>query len=665
MDVDVPSRNKRTRTLEEDRDESGREFSEGRTIPASVGLAGAPGTRWRDLPEATKKRLTKLIRWRGRIPPALVANLTTPQRIMVFGLRKKNKASRPRGNRFLTGRMKKPFIPGVFEGGKLGYGTAARAGLPQGTTLSDCAQAYLTAYGSPFTAEYKLKMTPKIPDPENVNLTASVHYDADWSAPATSIGTALVLSTTSPFGFGGNDIHGVGCNAVPIRDQNSSAGTDPLALAGAVDYVNKVMLSRVATRFTSYNRYVRQCHLNQGQRYVGRGFKVHDIGAPETRSGIIHATHLQSKKVFSALLNMIKSVSLTQADLQSVFMYGLFPLLNYEGVGVNPGGVILGTGYAFNSTTTSTMQTNLRAALMAGTEFPADEGEEWTMEMGCTMRTYTRSAERPFVPYHKQPPAAFDCTATAFEFAPLNLICLEDMEILKATLGQSQDVNVRTFIEQLDQWNNGVGYMPASVNYAPILSPNNGYNLVGWQKITAINGAVSYYAMQYYPTGRATTGSFPLSWYTIIGCRAPHPNGSGAEIIRPLICVDLANLSNGFEGDGDMMFALLEGLPAARQLQVYSVRWNEFQPNADTLLSPAASPTDHGWPDIVRLGNNFPVVTKGFSFFKDLWSGVKKAVGTIASVAEPITRIGGQLGGTFGRVLSGIGEYAPLAAALL
>jgi hypothetical protein len=131
---------------------------------------------------------------------------------------------------------------------------------------------------------------------------------------------------------------------------------------------------------------------------------------------------------------------------------------------------------------------------------------------------------------------------------------------------------------------------------------------------------------------------------------------------------DFAGWSDDIRNFGDGLWCELDGLEDEQQINVQFIYHIEYVPVIGSLGTPQDSPVDADWPNIYALAHNadvFPYFTRGHSFFKSLWHGLKaaghgiiKLLGGASKIAAIIPDPRAQAFSKFAGTASGIGGQA-------
>jgi len=68
-----------------------------------------------------------------------------------------------------------------------------------------------------------------------------------------------------------------------------------------------------------------------------------------------------------------------------------------------------------------------------------------------------------------------------------------------------------------------------------------------------------------------------------------------------------------------------DGGGVGRSLNIYTANWAEIQVIGTSVMHASDSPVDPSYTQLVTLQSKFPTTVKGFSFFSNVWEGIKKA----------------------------------------
>jgi len=252
--------------------------------------SNASGRRYTQLPEEQKRLIKKGIYWRGRVPDGILSRLDTDARIMMFSWRKAKKAQRSRGS---YGRRTGYAAASVARPGYITNFSQQQTPIakPDELPISPISQDYLQAYGSPFTPSNFFRNPPKIPDPYSSEPTSTWHFDMVMDCRGNDTGNVLLFKFTEGFKFGNWDVQG-GINLPPL-------------FATPAASIPAMLIDMYSTRFVQHakvrEQFSKAVLQSDKHRYVGSGVKMHDIGAVETQSGRIMATHCEPGEMYQLL----------------------------------------------------------------------------------------------------------------------------------------------------------------------------------------------------------------------------------------------------------------------------------------------------------------------------------------------------------------------------
>jgi hypothetical protein len=84
----------------------------------------------------------------------------------------------------------------------------------------------------------------------------------------------------------------------------------------------------------------------------------------------------------------------------------------------------------------------------------------------------------------------------------------------------------------------------------------------------------------------------------------------------------------GLDGQGDapFMYIRIDGFAVERPLALYYNGIEEYVPALGSIVIPTPGPIDNSWDEICKITNQFPRITKGFTFMKSLVHGIGSAI---------------------------------------
>jgi hypothetical protein len=92
-------------------------------------------------------------------------------------------------------------------------------------------------------------------------------------------------------------------------------------------------------------------------------------------------------------------------------------------------------------------------------------------------------------------------------------------------------------------------------------------------------------------------------------------------------------------GDAPFMFFNVEGVEPDRVFKLYRASYEEMQTGGEFIVPSKFSYPDQNWETVAVLAGEFPAITKGFTFFKKLGAGLRRALGAVWKHREAISAV--------------------------
>lgn len=436
-------------------------------------------------------------------------------------------------------------------------------------------QSFLQAVGSPFTdvREMPGQVMPRRPDSDFKGASiaysyqgrATVQTNYPYTGGANASSGALTFAAAFPYGLGGLDFAG--------NQTASGTGTTnfPIAFtaAGLSSYVINEMLPRLTAGQMNYPLVYNQFETMTKWRATSAGFKQHDVGAVLTRQGEFFAHEVNGSKFLAALT---AGYSTWPADVKNaLWQFGIRGLLDYN--------LSITGGTVYN-----TPPANVRALVDAARQQAtsnSDTGAEMTPEMGITQRYREPRSEVDFMSIN---PLVFIYDPNSTISAGTRMTA-DAWSTAVSTKYPAGAVGITNYLKEISEPALNVVYQ-RSGNFA-------------WNTLQTANRSFLL-----------TVDMLPL----------PFAEGEVFNTMgdqgNSLLCIESSQMAKSAGGDG-------------RVLNTYRACFYEVQAQGTTIMFQTDSPADPSYNQVVELASHFPVTVRGFSFFKSLWEGIKKAAGWI------------------------------------
>lgn len=469
---------------------------------------------------------------------------------------------------------------------------------------------YLMAYGSPFCDQVNFKVgLPRVPDDAYTGTSASVMFQT--AETVAESGPNLVISRSARM-YGWQ-----GCDIVGGMSLQFSQVDDPAQVAGSNGF--RGMVQVLQARFLkNKNTYIkwRSVVLEQSAaRYVGAGMKIHDLGAVQSQSGQVLATHCGAD-FLPNLYNTLFANTTDRGLLRLCNTYGIWALF------------AVGKNIAYQGQASGTGMTVVqydKAAVVDLIKSIADENQvplgnkyqEFLTGDGVSMRAYTGGTDRSFTTF--APPIIFGDEPPG--------------TINRNTINRAMNANGYPGNDFFDDYVVPVFYEQAFI-------------------VTQAQAAASALSPTYKNISWASDNSIPNMTYTWVVVEWDYSiNGGSVQTCSqmflcdiygvPISCYRHASISGlDNQSDAPFMMAFLYSQPSDRSFKLYGQAFEEIQPQSGSVLGSTPSPQDAAWREVVRISSGFPAIVKGFTFFSKLWDGVKDSVKFVSKNAGSIVKFG-------------------------
>lgn len=440
--------------------------------------------------------------------------------------------------------------------------------------FTETTAAFLQAVGSPFTPLGELPggIMPRRPDPYFNGRSVAVHSDTRvpmYAAypPTGGAGTpsnALMFCSVIPFGLGGLHLRGSQyLNGTPV------AMPADRTLAVTVAWIKANVVPRLTAGQLSYNTYHAQLKDMSSLRVTAAGFKVHDVGQVLTQQGQFLAHKVNGKLFYESVLQQLSTTGATVpasvTSMREIFaLLGIGGLMDY--------GTVSATYVATPAEVQQVMQNARQAAVLN-----AEDGVEQSAERGITIRYDEPRAEVEFM------------TITPLVFVENSAGTITEGQVIFATG---------------ELWRDQISRFTGAWEWANANMPGGG----------APNGVTAYTTNGYaFYLATSTTGQLllnqqflPVAWVELQFANLMGHQGNS------LLCIEATQMAKDSSGVG-------------RVLNAYTSTWIEVQMTGTSALYSTVAPQDASYTQVVQLATGMPWNAKGFSFFKNLFEGVRNA----------------------------------------
>lgn len=565
--------------------------------------------RYRDWPEWLQKKVKLIVKWKGRIPNDLLEGLQLPYKVMALSWRRKRRArmqARGFGAYKQLGRTFKDKAGNVIQNDDL-----ASKEVDGRQIISKASLAFLQAYGSPFTDPKKFEGSlPRVPDSDHADSTVATWnglQSTSVNRPGTNNQTSFLLKCVLPFQLHGFDY--VGLDQFRMTDptiQGNPAFSNYLACINT-------LTKRLGENQSLVNKDYRMQRASTGVRYVGSGIKMHDIGALESTAGLILGECLKPDFIKTVSKKIMKTIGDLGNDGKKLYMgYGLAGLFSYNDLDT-----ISGLSSPLYLGLSSTNLASFLKSCVQECDINQDgQQEHFPLSSGITIRGATLKSSRPFKEVD-DPEDMFDNNPNVVRpvFVP---------DIPTWFTDQSTDAQRTVYIRE-KFGDNLLVQIQNDVLSSHGVGVDQAWNSTCSWSVNMTSTGLRFLVL-YLAYGNGTYGGHMLC--NCVGI--------------PVYLVDTVLCDNQCEQP--FMSIMLEGVPNLRPLRVYTADFCERVVNQNkTDLSVSPSPQDPGFDDVYGVSRNFPVIVKGFTFFKTVWDGIKKAINFGVEHGSQIYTIGSTL----------------------
>lgn len=465
---------------------------------------------------------------------------------------------------------------------------------------------FLECYGNPFIKPTG-SVLPRVPDPENVECTSSFRFQYDTNVSADSTGNGFFICPSTPLALGG-------LQDFMTNTETGLLNTGTMGVGKVIDGSKGAAVSAASTALATFawrcmgslpnsnenmDRQRRIYKEFDQMRYVGAGVRLHDLGAADSQQGELKARQLKSGEFFRYIRDKLlqKIGETTNASLHAQYMR------QYQMMAGMVVQIIVGQA------NTNVTQQVLPAAVDAAwcqqvvadaiqntREYAGDNGESYILAEGITQRTYTKSAARPFV---RKP---HDCILSGNDPVP-----------------RMADERSKAFAQAYF----GAGYA-GNLAYTPLNLPNG-------KQILSLNWNATFQAQA-----------------NVFNTDAPGGNtGMSANPYNPLLCTNTGEIYGaveeddweGMQGDAGLMMFELQSVGANRNIRLEHTYTGEAVSKGNSVFEGSQSPYDPQFNTAIQVANHWPYVRSGFSFFSDVWSGLKSVGRFVVDHVDDATKI--------------------------
>lgn len=448
-------------------------------------------------------------------------------------------------------------------------------------------QDYMLGYGNPFTTVDKYKVgLPRIPDPAFSGASAATMFTLKETVAMPTTYTQLVASSRMG-----------GMQGTAMCGAEQRAISAPIESGAFQQSVVQLYIRRIAQNLTDYSRYSTTGNQQQQARYVCSAMKVHDLGAEQNYQGQLSATHLNE----DFIPNLVRGLTdLGVGDADSINAQRAYYAYGLMGVFSGCGGMATDDPMNVNFDVCQGVISNAAQ----GSQVPQGERlEEFTAAMGCTIKTYTSGTSRPFADL--PPPVVFG------------------PEIDAASLQQTTAAGNQRYI---NQYMTSVGY-DSGAFWDDIIFPVISF-AAGLNQLDPLAPGADY---EYIWTVAIQSPKLRF-----IQLQVRNPAGATPARVCFFLCeshgIPVSCLQSpkylGLDGQGDapFMYIRIDGFAVDRPLALYYNGIEEYVPALGSIVIPTPGPIDNSWDEICKITNQFPRITKGFTFMKSLVHGIGSAV---------------------------------------
>lgn len=434
--------------------------------------------------------------------------------------------------------------------------------------FSAATASWLTAVGSPFTPLRELpgEIMPRRPDPDFNGASVAVQTQSRQNVFTSNPPTLTANGQGNCLLFSGALPFSLA--GLDVRGNQYYQGTPPTMPAdfnvtNTSAYVIAQYITRLNAGQTNYATFAQQMADFTKIRATAKGLKAHDVGQVLTQQGEFFAHKCNWAKFFNSVASQVNAAG-DAALIKAMACFGISGLMDYGNVSA---------GW---TTTPAAVQGIIQNARIAATE-NTDIGSEKTPAMGITIRYNEPRTEVDFT----------DINPTVFKYDPGSSIALGPFPIA-------------TWRQMVESWPAVETFATAATGLA--LDATN--TLYGYR-----SGQYVFYMLNFAANGASmlcNVQGLPVLW--LEDKLGEHFGNQG----NSLLCIEALQM-------------IKDGAGIGRALNVYASNWAEIQVTGTSALYQSKAPTDGSYTQLVELACNFPVSVQGFSFFSNLWDGVKKA----------------------------------------
>jgi hypothetical protein len=509
-----------------------------------------------------------------------------------------------------------------------------------GTRFLDTTHDYLLAYGNPFIEQEKLKVgLPRVPDDSYTGSSAGAYINVLEDLNATSSSFAILRSARA-YGIQGIDIAGGDNQAWSVPDD-----------ANGMIASMRLLRNRAIKNKAAYSKFAQVSKQQSAGRYVSSGVKLHDLGALQTQSGQILATHL-GPDFIANMYNALYQGEWVPSDVLSANKNKYLLVANTLGLAAFIG---MGQQPLVGGTSTDTTYTADPTDVLALIRQVADDNmvplgnfyQEFVSADGCSLRTTTNGTARPFST--NAPPVIWHDYGVGSE-----------LDITTPGINRKMAANG---YPNNDFWGDVVS--PVLLETVMLAQPaftgtgQTGWDLTDTQSIYKTNSEIDgfnfYYLQmtQQFTSKGVTTPVIATKVYNFLCDSQGIPIGAyrTANLIgldnqgdAPFMYIQAVGQDASFTPGTPSGTTIVPGTVSPRAYKLYGASWEEVQPSAGSILASTPSPVDNSWKQVTHIASGFPSITKGFTFFGKLFDGVKDAAKFVTKNAGSIIRVGKLIG---------------------
>lgn len=581
--------------------------------------------------------------------------------------------------------------------------------------ISPASAAYLQAFGSPFTPISELAIDPRIPDTEFSGQSVVAHTDNDfnvmiptstYTGTTPTLGRCAFITSTEPFGLGGVDVLETSKYAPPstifpvqiggLQDKprdsgaNAAAGVGVMKSTAGIHYfatwVNSVVTPLLTRQLASYRDWEQYETVTDLARMIGNGIKLHDLGPVETQSGQLVANHMKKEfwqQVVQHLCGELGETNSTNNENCRLWVcFGPLALTSRGDVNVVRfnedaiNGIAAGlvgeigqttnphflspfdSGYAQESAQQTTnfnkMVDEVKQLTIENSVLSKDEGEEFLISDGVSLRGYHKGSDRPF--HETKPPAVLIGDTLVSANNTGDVIARSGLRKEGLSVEEIKDW-LATYSNVFSGYSGDLsgGQHPVNcidyttVNRALSTPVQAGWTSPTYQVATAdtLPGAFDATVINRNPSSEVDWLIMRVLWRTqsdVNPYDIGYQTGANAPVNAGVVSFHLCDsygvpIAMRYErkyqdkyapsGDGPYMSMLVESVSPQRPMKIYRAAYSENQISGHFLVPTRKSVVDIDFDNVALVGAEFPEITKGFTFFKSLGDGLKKAFNVI------------------------------------